>query len=254
MERVAFLVEMSGQRIDCLLNPESVVVRREAGVRQRTLQGVSVSGINVSDSPLVHTGGGRTELNLDLLFDVSLAGAEHPVVDVRELTKPLWDLSENDTSINNTVPYVWFVWGKFWRIFGVVSSVAERLEYFTAEGIPRRSWLRLQMLRAPEPTVDSVNEREQTPLPLSLGPEEFDLQLSDEDLQSYQFVGVGGENTSSLDGESDSTVRIDLAAFELTGHAELWRWLIPKKTQNPFDIAAGESNLVSPRSAISDEI
>ena len=31
MERVAFLIEETGERIACLLNPESLVVRRIAG-------------------------------------------------------------------------------------------------------------------------------------------------------------------------------------------------------------------------------
>jgi hypothetical protein len=35
MERVAFLLERSGERISCLLNPENLEARRTAGVRTR---------------------------------------------------------------------------------------------------------------------------------------------------------------------------------------------------------------------------
>ena len=40
MERAAFLIEETNQRIGCLLNPESLVVWRTAGLRSRQ----SVSG------------------------------------------------------------------------------------------------------------------------------------------------------------------------------------------------------------------
>ena len=61
MERVAFLVEETGQRIDCLLNPDNIVVRREAGVQHRRLPGGPLTGAKVSDAPLINTGGGTTE-------------------------------------------------------------------------------------------------------------------------------------------------------------------------------------------------
>lgn len=35
MERVAFLIEPTGERLGCLLNPESVILRRAAGLQPR---------------------------------------------------------------------------------------------------------------------------------------------------------------------------------------------------------------------------
>ena len=72
MERVAFIVEETGERIDCLLNPDTVVVRRHAGLRRRRTAGGIVTGTNLADDPLMATGGGRTELELELLFDVTI--------------------------------------------------------------------------------------------------------------------------------------------------------------------------------------
>ena len=111
MERVAFLVEDTGERIPCLLNPETLVVRRSAGVRRASSVGGRATGTELGDDPLIVTGGGRTELELDLLFDTSLldghgrARAGWPVpgrpaapgaaTDVRDLTRPLWRLAEN---------------------------------------------------------------------------------------------------------------------------------------------------------------
>src|SRR5262245_56686798 len=155
MERVAFLIEHTGERIGCLLNPESVVRRRVAGVRPRRSVGGLLTGSGLSDDQLIYTGGGTTELNLDLLFDVSIAGSTITTEDVRDLTDPIWSLAENSPGDDGygRPPLARFIWGKSWNILGVVVSVAERLEYFTPEGVPRRSWLRMQMLRAAEPPV-----------------------------------------------------------------------------------------------------
>lgn len=149
MERAAFLIEGSGERIPCLLNPASVVLRRIAGVRPRFSTGGPLTGAGLSDSPLLFTGGGTTELTMDLLFDVSLTRAEPQPENVRLLTEPLWKLTENEPKPGEygRPPAVRFVWGKAWNIPGVVVGVAERLEYFTQAGVPRRSWLRLRMLR-----------------------------------------------------------------------------------------------------------
>ena len=149
MERAAFLIEDSGERIPCLLNPASVVMRRIAGIRPRFSIGGPLTGAGLSDSPLHFTGGGTTEITMDLLFDVSLARSESPIENVRLLTEPLWRLTENELKSGEygRPPTVRFVWGKAWNIPGVVAAVAERLEHFTQAGTPRRSWLRLRMLR-----------------------------------------------------------------------------------------------------------
>ncbi len=101
MERVAFLIEETGERIACMLNPEDMVVRRLAGVRPRRSSGGALTGAGLADDPLLFTGGGMTELHLNLLFDVSLAGSSARVKDVRDLTYPLWQLAENAADEQN---------------------------------------------------------------------------------------------------------------------------------------------------------
>jgi len=148
MERVAFLIEGANERIGCLLNPENLVLRRSAGIRPRALATGQLSGSGLSDDPLLFTGGGRTEIDLDLLFDISLAGSSIRSEDVRDYTAPLWRLAENATLDGQSrPPTVRFIWGKTWNIPGVVTAVAERLEQFTPAGVPQRSWLRLRLLR-----------------------------------------------------------------------------------------------------------
>ncbi|MEM1180771.1 MAG: hypothetical protein AAGM22_20670 [Acidobacteriota bacterium] len=144
MERVAFLVEDSGERIRCLLNPETIEVRRFAGVRRRASMRRPVSTEGLADDPLQMTGGGHTELRLHLLFDLAVERGERSRGDVRQLTRPLWNLAEG------AVPRVRFIWGKSWNVPGVVTAVAERLGQFDAGGAPRRSWLSVRFLRVQE--------------------------------------------------------------------------------------------------------
>lgn len=149
MEKVAFLVEETGQSIGCLLNPETVVMTRTAGVEPRRSAGGRLTGAGLADDPLLFTGGGRTELRLDLLFDVDLAPAHTPVTDVRQMTRPVWRLAENSAEVQRQrrPPAVRFVWGRAWNVPGVVTEVAERFDRFGADGSPLRSWLRLVFVR-----------------------------------------------------------------------------------------------------------
>ena len=57
MERVTFLLDETAQRISCLLNPDSLVLRRTAGARTRTLLGGRLTGTGLADDPLLFTGG-----------------------------------------------------------------------------------------------------------------------------------------------------------------------------------------------------
>jgi len=149
MERVAFLIEETGVQLSCLLNPESVVVRRRAGIRLRQSSGGFISGHAGGDDSLIFTGGGVTSIDLDLVFDVSLAGSSIQSQDVKKLTRPLWKLAESSQNAGSQSqpPFCRFIWGKSWNILCVVASVAERFEAFNAAGEPRRSWLRMRLLR-----------------------------------------------------------------------------------------------------------
>ncbi len=213
MERVAFLIEDTGERLGCLLNPESLVVQREAGIRPRHTVGGLVSGAGLADDQLFYGGGGRTVLTLDLLFDVALAGSSRVVEDVRDLTGPIWDLAERRRGGDASAPPLCrFVWGKSWNLPGVVTAVAERLDNFTAEGVPRRSWLRLRMLRcleppAPAPTAEPFGWPE-VPAALRAGPSAEGLV--------HELLGGAA---------ADGGERLDQLAFHYYGDPALWRQL-----------------------------
>ena len=167
MERAAFLIQdperrSTTARLSCLLNPNTLVFRRVAGLRRRRSLAGAVTQDGLRDDPLMQTGGGVTELRLDLLFDVNVPGTwlgggpvdsgagEDEVRDVRDLTRPLWDLAENQKHPGQVAgpPRVRFVWGKRWDFPAVVAAIAERLENFSPQGVPQRSFLRLCLLRA----------------------------------------------------------------------------------------------------------
>jgi Contractile injection system tube protein len=221
MERVAFLLEETGERLACMLNPESLTVRRLAGVQARRSVGGVLTGAGLSDDPLLYTGGGMTELHLDLLFDVSLGGSSVVTDDVRQLTGPLWQLGENAANRDpyGRPPLVRFVWGKSWNIPGIVASVAERLEHFTPEGEPMRSWLRMRLLRVAEPSSGaSAAQVASRKFPI---PEAATTETS-------AVTSVTPTSTA----EEESTVhqyaaaeRLDDLAQRICGHPSMWRWL-----------------------------
>jgi hypothetical protein len=221
MERVAFLLEETGQRLSALLNPESVVVRRAAGVRARRSAGGRLTGNGLADDPLLFTGGGRTELELDLLFDTELGGSTVETVDVQNLTRPLWELAENVAGPDGAARLrtVRLVWGKAWNVQGIVTAVAERFERFDPTGSPQRSWLRLRLLRtgariAPQATVAQPAADFAAPLP--------------DDVPEDQVIihqVLGGPTGSETEGEVPQGERLDSIAAQYYGEPSLWRVL-----------------------------
>lgn len=94
-------------------------------------------------------GAGTTKLALMLWFDVGSPQAESPHVDdVRKLTKkvaffitPVPEPGKKDKFVP---PAVRFVWGSF-QFDGLMDSLEETLEYFSAEGKPLRASLALTL-------------------------------------------------------------------------------------------------------------
>jgi hypothetical protein len=260
MERVTFLVERTGERIPCLLNPEKLEVRRSAGIVRRRNASGGVIGNPRTDDPLVATGGGVTEYELKLLFDVDLlagpsdsggvapAAAPTPVpsqdvgatlgltalaeddavdaggedsteetpeeepadttaepeppaddsvvepaaataavprssIDVRTLTQPLWALAENGDPVagNLALQRVRLIWGCSWNVPGVILAVAERLECFDEQGVPKRSWLSLLMRRVEEQLESGNAPAPPTSRQFELNPAEPDAGDSSDD-------------------------------------------------------------------------
>lgn len=302
MERVTFLIERTGDRISCLLNPESLEARRTAGLARRRMANGGVLGNPRSDDPLVPTGGGITEYDLQLLFDVDLANegrsqhvaispisqplaeppsvsapptepgppAEPPaaeqdpapdptldpasepdpaaaielsagespdatepvivdpaetelppvftppppdpglVADIRELTQPLWALAETGEPVDGALvqPRVRFIWGKSWNIPGVVLAVAERLECFDSDGVPRRSWLSLRLRR-----VEEDPDGPSAAPPPTLSTPQFQIDRGTDPAGGHRVQYL----TVPVDGEGNVLLRHDQVAALLLG-------------------------------------
>jgi hypothetical protein len=217
MERVAFLVEASGKRIDCMLNPDSVVIRRQAGVSTRSVDGKPLNGIGMSENALVYTGGGTTQLALELLFDVTQSGLNVKSDNARDLTAPLWQLTENVVGTDGfaSLPLVRFVWGKSWNIPGIITTISERLEAFTPDGKPQRSWLKLRLIKVNEPKSQTKSSRF---LPTSFKLPEKIRDIPEEQLRYHQIM-----SGSSNHHEMNAGERLDKIAAKWFGNPALWR-------------------------------
>jgi hypothetical protein len=110
-----------------------------------------------------------------------------------------------------------------------VAAVAERLEYFTQSGTPRRSWLRLRMLRALEQPIIP----QKVPEPAATEPwVDWPTEVDQEDVRFVDLVGDGGGATEPLyllaqrlHGTPDSEHYI----AEFNEIDDLWR-LVPGQT------------------------
>lgn len=259
MQRVAFLLP-SGERIPCLLNPEYLELRRVAGLRPLATGTGSLSGATLSDTPLLHTGGGRTEIDLALLFDVQLVrqgspmaelpasavdrpgarpdagtgdpqraardteepGSPTPVppppADVRDLTRPLWDLAENSGPEGRGVPRVRFVWGKAWNVLAVVESFAERLERFSPGGVPGRSWVRMRLVRVPDPQPLAGDDPAESAGPIP----DPAAAVTAPTVAVHTVIGAGGGPRAPSGGGQTLP---EIAAAYLDNRPWLWRWV-----------------------------
>ncbi len=239
MERVTFLVERTGARVECLLNPGTFTITRQAGLQpQRTLSGV-LTGTADADTPLLSTGGGVTELVLELLFDVSKQPNAQSDDSVQALTAPLWELAENSDIVGSygSPPSIRFVWGKAWNIPAVVVAVAERFEQFTPAGIPRRSWVKLRLLRC-NPKAASATDRD-----LASFSNERATVASDivpDDVRRHEVQG----DDEGTDGVVE---RIDQLAHRYYGDASQWPVLATyNDVDDPARLPAGTALAVPP--------
>lgn len=239
MERVAFLVEETNERLGCLLNPASLVMRRTSGVRPRSSVSGQFTGNGLRDDPLLYTGGGQTILELRLLFDVTLAGSSIQSNDVRDLTAPLWNLAENTQQGNGArrPSLVRFVWGKSWNIPGIVTAVAERLESFAADGVPQRSWLSMRLWRTNDEQAASAPRES-----LLQAPSPADLEISPGSIPADRVqthIFSAGERLDGIAARS-------YANGQARGSAH-WRALASfNNLQDPLQIPAGFALQIPP--------
>ncbi len=229
MDRVGFLIEETGERLGCMLNPETLEITRLAGIKPRRSAGGVLTGKGLKDDPILFTGGGSTELTMDLLFDIGLAGSSIQTEDVRDLTSPLWQLAENSVGHEGVgqIRLARFVWGKAWNIPGVVAAIAERFEDFSTEGIPHRSWVRMRFLRVENPEAISARPEAPTLSGSSIGanPLPNPETVDPEHVRSHEISGD----------------RLDAIASQRYGDPSYWRWLAAfNNLDDPLHVPPGQ--------------
>lgn len=207
MERVIFLVENLDLRISCMLNPESITINRSSGIS-------SLSTLNSNQNSNVYNRNDRTWVEMELLFDTTIPNLTDIEKDVRLLTKHFYKMSErNNLDINGyRQPVVRMIWGKGWNQPGLISDIAERLDYFDNSGIPRRSWLKLRLL-----FIDEEIDRKK------------DDKILDEKeiLREISYQSIRKSNNFKDDFKTSSSVlvnsRLDQLAAKLWGSPNSWK-------------------------------
>jgi hypothetical protein len=143
-----------------------------------------------------------------------------------------------------------FIWGRTWNIPGVIVAVAERFEYFTEAGIPRRSWLRMRFVRvnvqaAPVRLVPATVPNIETVLPGRGSTAVPDLEGSLEVNRTVEVTG-GAQENEGVGVASPS--RLDVLSHRYFNDPSLWRliaWF--NSVSDPLHISTGRLLRIPPR-------
>jgi len=184
-------------------------------------KGAQIAEINIPglDSPILQFVRGQNEkLTLELFFDTTEVGmSEFPVLDVRVLTKPVYELVKIQGH-THAPPRVRFVWGLGLSFRAIVESIQQKFTVFNPLGIPLRATL-------------TVTFREYKTLEEQLG--ELNLQSSDHSKQRVVQL-------------KDTLSRI---AFDEYGDSSKWRFIADDPANavvisNPRRLTPGTTLLV----------
>lgn len=144
------------RRIQVQFNPTEYTLNKGAQIAEIAIPGL--------DSPILQFIRGQNEkLTLDLFFDTTEHGMGETVKDVRDLTKPVYQLVKIQPK-THAPPRIRFTWGQGLSFKAIVESVQQKFDLFNPVGIPLRATL-------------SVTFREYKTLKKQL--EELNLQSAD---------------------------------------------------------------------------
>ncbi len=241
MERIAFLLESSGQRLSALLNPNTLVVRRRAGVRPRRAAGGQLGSLHRDRDPRA----------VDDLFHAVLPSADGGG---SCNTVP----GGTDAGSSRLVaedgygkpPLIRFLWGKAWNIRGLIAALAERLEEFSADGAAQRSWMRMRLLRVNEPGWTPPVPRPFEELPPASSPVSPEgIVVPPESVLVYQTKGSGEKSAGGETGGAGE--RLDQIAAKTYGDPALWRLVASfNNLDDPASVPPGTVLQLPPPSAL----
>ncbi len=211
------------EKIEVQFNPKEYTLNKGAQIAEINIPGI--------DSPILQFIRGQNEkLTLDLFFDTRRPDLdatealmtrtnERDVVDVRTLTRPVYQLVKIQPR-THAQPRVRFHWGKGISFKAIVESVQQKFTSFSPEGIPLQATL-------------SVTFREYKTLEEQL--QELNLQSSD---HTKERIVREGETLSGIAAEEYRTP----AQWRLIADFEGNRGLIT----NPRRLTPGITLLIPP--------
>lgn len=161
-------------RITVQFNPTEYTLNKGTQIAEIAIPGI--------DTPVLQYIRGQNEkLTLDLFFDTTESNMGDGAKDVRDLTKPVYQLVKIQSK-SHAVPRVTFIWGSL-RFKAIVESVQQRFTLFNPQGIPLRATL-------------SVTFREYKTLEEQIS--EFNLQTAD---HYKRYTVRAGDNLSRIANE-----------------------------------------------------
>lgn len=128
-----------------------------------------------------------TKLDVELFFDTTETGK-----DVREQTTQLKKMGRPPTIKNPSLPMVKFTWGVF-SFTGVIESLQETIDFFSADGVPLRSTIQLGMQSL---ELDATEKASSSPTP----PGTPFAQALDHSLVPPPPDGQGAQDTATKGG------------------------------------------------------
>jgi Contractile injection system tube protein len=128
-----------------------------------------------------------TKLDVELFFDTTETGK-----DVREKTTQLKKMGRPPTIKNPSLPMVKFTWGVF-SFTGVIESLQETIDFFSADGVPLRSTIQLGMQSL---ELDATEKPSSSPSP----PGTPFAQALDHSLVPPPPDGQGAQDTATKGG------------------------------------------------------
>ena len=123
--------------MDVQFNPQEYSLTKGAEFAEIPVYGI--------DSPILQFIRGQAEtISLELFFDTTEDGMGENVTDVRDLTKPFYQLVKIQPK-THAPPRIRFIWGQGLSFNAVVDSVQQSFDLFNPNGIPLRATLTLSM-------------------------------------------------------------------------------------------------------------
>lgn len=115
-------------------NPSEYSLTKGAQIAEIAIPGI--------DSPILQFVRGQTQvLSMELFFDTTQLGmGEAPVLDVRTLTEPLYQLVQIQSN-THAPPRVRFIWGAGLSFRAIIDNIAQKFTLFNPLGIPLRATL-----------------------------------------------------------------------------------------------------------------